>query len=758
MDNLSFSTLPISEEILRALGDMGFEEATPIQAETIPYILEGKDLLGQAQTGTGKTCAFGIPVIDSIDNASNFVSTLILSPTRELAIQTAEELHNVAKYKEGVRIVAIYGGQPIDRQILALKRKPQIIVGTPGRVMDHMRRKTLKLDHLEKIVLDEADEMLNMGFIEDIDTILESTPEKIQKIFFSATMPRAIIELTNKYLSEPVHVKIAAKEMTIPLVEQYYIEVREANKVEILSRLIDAGNVSRALVFCNTKRKVDELTDKLNTRGYSVEALHGDMKQASRDRVMKQFKSGKLDLLVATDVAARGIDVDDIEVVFNFDLPSDDEYYIHRVGRTARAGKTGKSYTFVVGREIIDLKNIQHTIKAQITRASIPTLVNVQESRVTGVFSGTSDVLAKDDISDYVSYIDQYVEGLNVSEDDDHFYTTADVAAALLKQLCGEAMTERDEIQEVVPYEEYAKKARKRDMNEAPAPNMRNHGKPVEAGMQRLFLNVGIKDRMRPNQIVQFLASNGDIPGKVIGAIAIFDEFSFVDIPKDLADQVVEKTDGARIGRTPVHVELKRDSAETPAFEKTEPSEPRAFVEKKPYAPRSYADRKPSESGTYSDRKPSETGTYSDRKPSEPRTYGDRKPSEHRTYGDRKPFEHRAYGDRKPSEHGSYGDRRPSEPRIYGDRKPSEPRTYGDRKPSEPRTYGDRKPSEPRTYSDRKPSEPRTYGDRKPAESGSYGEKKKYEPKALGDKKRTYSDKKKPESTDKPRERKKRTE
>ncbi len=736
MDNLSFSTLPISEEILRALGDMGFEEATPIQAETIPYILEGKDLLGQAQTGTGKTCAFGIPVIDSIDSSSNFVSTLILSPTRELAIQTAEELHNVAKYKEGVRIVAIYGGQPIDRQILALKRKPQIIVGTPGRVMDHMRRKTLKLDHLEKIVLDEADEMLNMGFIEDIDTILESTPEQIQKVFFSATMPRAIVELTNKYLKEPVHVKIAAKELTIPLIEQYYIEVREANKVEILSRLIDAGNVSRALVFCNTKRKVDELTDKLNTRGYSVEALHGDMKQASRDRVMKQFRGGKLDLLVATDVAARGIDVDDIEVVFNFDLPSDDEYYVHRVGRTARAGKTGKSYTFVVGREIIDLKNIQHAIKAQITRAAIPTLLNVQESRVTGVFSGTSEVLAKEDLSDYVSFIDQYVEGLNVSEDDDHFYTTADVAAALLKQLCGEAMTQRDEIQEVVPYEEYAKKARKRELNEAPAPNMRNHGKPVEAGMQRLFLNVGIKDRMRPNQIVQFLASNGDIPGKVIGAIAIFDEYTFVDIPKDLAWQVIEKTDGGRIGRTPVHVELKKDSGEMPAFERPAPSESKSYGERKTFAPRSFRNDEPSESVSHEDGKPSEHKSYTDRKP-----------SEHKTYGDRKPSESRTYADRKPSEHKSYGDRKPSEPRAYGDRKPSEPRAYGDRKPFDHKSYGDRKPSERRTY-----------GDRKPAESGSFGEKKKYEPKTYSEKKRTYSDKKKTESTDKPRERKKRSE
>ena len=607
MDDFTFSALPISQEILRALTDMGFEEATPIQAETIPHILESRDLLGQAQTGTGKTCAFGIPVIDSVDPESNHIQTLILSPTRELAIQIAEELHNVAKYKEGVRIVAIYGGQPIDRQILALKRKPQIIVGTPGRVMDHMRRKTLRLENLEKIVLDEADEMLNMGFKEDIDTILVSTPDNVQKIFFSATMPRAIVELTNKYLRDPIHVKIASKEMTIPLVEQFYIEVRESNKVEIMSRLIDAGNVTRALVFCNTKRKVDELTDKLNTRGYSVEALHGDMKQASRDRVMKQFRSGKLDLLVATDVAARGIDVDDIEVVFNYDLPSDDEYYVHRVGRTARAGKTGKAYSFVVGREIIDLKNIQHAIKATISRANIPTLINVQESRITGVLQGTGEVLAKGDIADYVNYIDQYVEGLNVSGDNDHFYTTTDIAAALLKQLCGESLAQRDEIQEVIPYEEMAKMRRNREMNGGtPMPNTRNHGKNVEAGMQRLFLNIGIKDHMRPNQIVQFIASNGEIPGKLIGAIAIFDEYTFVDVPSDVAEQVVKKTDKAKIGRTVVNVELKKESqgsfssagsssAGSSGSDKT-PYAKKRTDDKKRAAPRKYDDRKPADS------------------------------------------------------------------------------------------------------------------------------------------------------------------
>ena len=634
MDDLSFSSLPISEEILRALTDMGFEEATPIQAETIPHILESRDLLGQAQTGTGKTCAFGIPVIDSVDPSSNHIQTLILSPTRELAIQIAEELHNVAKYKEGVRIVAIYGGQPIDRQIMALKRKPQIIVGTPGRVMDHMRRKTLRLENLEKIVLDEADEMLNMGFKEDIDTILESTPENMQKVFFSATMPRAIVELTNKYLRDPIHVKIASKELTIPLVEQFYIEVRESNKVEIMSRLIDAGNVTRALVFCNTKRKVDELTDKLNTRGYSVEALHGDMKQASRDRVMKQFRSGKLDLLVATDVAARGIDVDDIEVVFNYDLPSDDEYYIHRVGRTARAGKTGKAYSFVVGREIIDLKNIQHTIKATITRASIPTLVNVQESRVTGVLRGTDEVLSTGDLSDYVNYIDQYVEAMNVSNDDDHFYTTTDVAAALLKQLCGESLSQRDDIQEVIPYEDFAKRSRNREMNGGtPPPNTRNHGKNVEAGMQRLFLNVGIKDHMRPNQIVQFIASNGEIPGKDIGAIAIFDEYTFVDVPMGVADQVVSKTNKERIGRTVVNVELKNDSqgtAGSAAPERTPFSKKRSDDQRS--EPRSYGDKKSSDSKPYSDKKSSDSKPYSEKKHAEPKAGSDKK----RTYADKK--------------------------------------------------------------------------------------------------------------------------
>ncbi|NLO37672.1 MAG: DEAD/DEAH box helicase, partial [Clostridiaceae bacterium] len=278
MLSTSFTDLPISQEILRAISEMGFEEATPIQTESIPHLMEGRDILGQAQTGTGKTAAFGIPIIEHAETEARHIQYLILSPTRELAIQIADELHDICKYKEGVRILAVYGGQPIDRQILALKKKPQIIVGTPGRVMDHMRRKTMRLDQLQGIILDEADEMLNMGFKEDIDTILASTPAEIQKVFFSATLPRSIVELTDKYLREPLHVRIAQTQLTVTNTEQFYIEVRETNKIEVLSRLIEAERIKRALVFCNTKKMVDEHSDKLQTRSYAAEALHGAMK------------------------------------------------------------------------------------------------------------------------------------------------------------------------------------------------------------------------------------------------------------------------------------------------------------------------------------------------------------------------------------------------------------------------------------------------------------------------------------------------
>ena len=366
MDNLIFKELNLSSEVQRALSEMGFEEATPIQSKAIPYILDGRDILGQAQTGTGKTCAFGIPAIDMVDPNVHGVQVLALCPTRELAIQVSEELKNVCKYKKGIKILPIYGGQSIDRQIMALKNKPQIIVGTPGRVMDHMRRRTLKLANLKMMILDEADEMLNMGFREDIDVILEDLPEERQTLLFSATISREIKEITKLYQKNPEHIVTVHKELTIPSIEQYYLEVRESSKLELLCRLIDAKNVKLGLVFCNTKKRVDELTSALQTRGYSAEALHGDMKQSERDRVMTKFRKGHIDILVATDVAARGIDVNNIEAVFNYDIPSDEEYYVHRIGRTGRAGKKGVSYSFVFGRDIFKLKDIQRYTKSEI--------------------------------------------------------------------------------------------------------------------------------------------------------------------------------------------------------------------------------------------------------------------------------------------------------------------------------------------------------------------------------------------------------
>ena len=454
MEIKTFAELALSPEILHAIQDMGFEEATPIQAESIPHILEGRDVFGQAQTGTGKTCAFGIPIIERVDLDDEHIQYLILSPTRELAIQIADEMHEVTKYKEGIRILSVYGGQPIDRQILALKKRPQIIVGTPGRVMDHMRRKTIRLDHLRGIILDEADEMLNMGFKDDIDTILAETPERIQRVLFSATMPQGILELTSKYLNDPIHVRMVPRQLTVTNIEQYYIEVRENNKIDVLCRLIEADRIKLALIFCNMKRRVDEVCEKLQTRGYSAEALHGDMKQMFRTRVMNRFKNGEVELLVATDVAARGIDVDNIEVVINYDLPQDDEYYVHRIGRTARAGRSGKAYTFVVGREIIDLKHIQQFTKSNIVRAQPPTLLDVTEGRVTEILNQTRSVLAEGGLDSFVSSVGEFVESMNEAGDSEAYYTTADVAAALLKQAMGQTLLQAKEIEQVLPYED----------------------------------------------------------------------------------------------------------------------------------------------------------------------------------------------------------------------------------------------------------------------------------------------------------------
>lgn len=532
MENLIFNDLNISNDIKKALAEMGFESATPIQSQTIHPILDGLDVLGQAQTGTGKTCAFGIPAIEMTDSFNDNIQVLILCPTRELAIQSAEEIKNVSKYKFGIRILPIYGGQPIERQITALKRRPQIIIGTPGRVMDHLRRNTLKLSKLKMIILDEADEMLNMGFREDIDTILAKIPSERQTILFSATMPREILDLTRKYQNNPQHIKIANKELTVPSIEQYYIETSNNSKVEVLSRIIDTNNLKLSLVFCNTKKRVDEITYAMQSKGYSAESLHGDMRQEQRDKVMNQYRKGNFDILIATDVAARGIDVDDIDAVFNYDLPNDEEYYVHRIGRTGRAGRTGKAYSFIVGREILKLRDIQRYTKSTVQKISPPTLQDVEENKMCTILDNLKNKVSEKNYSNFSKYLDKILEELN-SNTTEEIFELKDIAAALLQTISAQVIPQNPTLLDV-------------DMDE----QVVNNDEIV-----KLFMNIGNKNNIRPRNIIDCIVSSSGISGKLIGAINIFDNYTFVEIPGEYSTEIIESLKNAKINGKRFRVE-----------------------------------------------------------------------------------------------------------------------------------------------------------------------------------------------------------
>ncbi len=375
-----FKELGLHDQILRAVEDMGFEKATPIQEQIIPLAMQGMDLIGQAQTGTGKTAAFAIPLINKIDEQGPGVQSLILAPTRELAIQVSEEINRLAKYKR-VQAVPVYGGEDINKQIRSLKRNPQIIVATPGRFMDHMRRNTIKLDKIQTVILDEADEMLSMGFIEDIELILEQIPGERQTLLFSATMPKRIQTISQKFMSNPQLVSVKNKTMTVDTIEQRYIELKEKDKFDALCRLIDIHAPELSIIFGRTKRRVDELSEALSLKGYDVEGIHGDMKQEKREKVLKKFKRGSISILVATDVAARGLDISGVTHVFNFDLPQDAESYVHRVGRTGRAGKKGISFTFVTPRERDFLYTIEDTTKCKMLKQNMPTVEDAKDAR-----------------------------------------------------------------------------------------------------------------------------------------------------------------------------------------------------------------------------------------------------------------------------------------------------------------------------------------------------------------------------------------
>ena len=527
---MKFDELKIDERILRAIEDMGFEETSPIQTQAIPAVCEGIDVVGQAQTGTGKTAAYTIPMLMKIDPQIKKPQAIVLCPTRELAVQVAEEIRKLAKYMSDIKVLPVYGGQEIVRQIKSLKTGVQIIVGTPGRVMDHMRRKTVKFDNINMVILDEADEMLDMGFREDMETILTETPEDRQTVMFSATMPKAIMDIARNFQKDARIIKVVRKELTVSNIEQFYYEVRPKNKTEVLCRLIDIYNPRLSVVFCNTKRQVDELISELKGRGYFADGIHGDMKQQQRDRVMDDFRSGKVDILIATDVAARGIDVDDVDMVFNYDIPQDEEYYVHRIGRTGRAGRSGMALSFISGKEVYKLKDIERYCKTKILAKPVPSLDDVKNTKLDNMFDKIRQTIEEGGLTDMVNLVEEHV---NQEE-----YTSMDMAAALLKMLIGDTLDREDEV------EEFHFDTDKDDSR-----------------MVRLFINIGKKDKIKPANILGAIAGESGMPGKLVGAIDMMDNYTFVDVPAIHAEKILKvMNDNVQIKGRRVNVEKANQS------------------------------------------------------------------------------------------------------------------------------------------------------------------------------------------------------
>lgn len=446
---LKYSDSDINAYILKAVREMGFEYMTPIQEQSIPVLLEGRDVIGQAQTGTGKTAAFSIPMIQKIDVSCKKPQGIILCPTRELAMQAAEEIRKLTKYMHGLKVLPVYGGQDISKQIRALSQGVQIIVGTPGRVMDHLRRHTIKTVNIRMIVLDEADEMLNMGFREDMETILSQMPEERQVALFSATMPQAILDITKQYQKDAVFVKVTPREVTVAAIEQTYYRVARQDKMKALCRLLDYEQPQRSLIFCNTKRMVDEMTQELKNRGYEAEGLHGDLSQFQRDTVMNLFRNGRCAILIATDVAARGIDVSGVDVVFNYDVPEDIEYYVHRIGRTGRAGRDGKSMTLVSGREVLKLRDIERICHTRIAEKRLPSGKDILQVKYQGCIADALEHAKEKELTTLKDKIEATCTELGISE--------LELAAAFLYRSMG------DEPEEIVEERHYYDRNRRQD-------------------------------------------------------------------------------------------------------------------------------------------------------------------------------------------------------------------------------------------------------------------------------------------------------
>lgn len=507
-DKEMFRELGLSAKVLEAIGDMGFEEPSQIQSAIIPTLMSGKDAIGQAQTGTGKTLAFGAPMISILNHPKGRVAGLVLAPTRELAVQVSDELSRIAG-RTRLRILPVFGGAPIDRQMRALKDGVDIVVGTPGRVIDLIERKKLRIEDIEFFVLDEADEMLNMGFIEDVETILAYAMQDRQTMLFSATMPPAIKNLAKKFLKpDAEHITVKKLSLTVDTVDQYYFEIRHKDRFESLCRILDATSHSSMLIFCNTKRNVDTLTDHLKGRGYDAEAMHGDLNQAQRTKTLGKFKDGTVEFLVATDVAARGIDVENISHVVNYDLPQDLEAYVHRIGRTGRAGKKGTAFSLVSPREYRDIKTIEKMTNSKILRRDIPTVDDIFEVKYRDILEEVRKELEKDDFQKFLPHVS--------SLDED--YSLADVSAALLM------MRYRDEVSFDYTQNELA----------------------GGVSFARIFITVGSMDGLNPVKLLKFVQAEAGVDGKMIGDIEIKEKFSFFEARADVAEAIIEKLRGKK--------------------------------------------------------------------------------------------------------------------------------------------------------------------------------------------------------------------
>lgn len=544
---MKFRELEINEQLLRAIDDMGFVDMTEIQERAIPRLMEGGDLIGKSQTGTGKTMAFAIPAIEKIDPELRKPQVLVLLPTRELALQVSEEFRKVLKYSHSIKVVAVFGGASIENQIRDLKSGAQIVVGTPGRVMDHMRRKTLKFNALTMAVLDEADEMLNMGFREDIELILDAVDHDVQTVLFSATMPKPILKIAETYQKNPTMIEISPKTMVAPSIEQKYFNISDQNKFEALTRLLDVYKPQRSLIFCNTKHYVDEITENLQELGYSVDKIHGDMRQVSRLNVLKRFSQGRLKILVATDVAARGIDVDDVDIVFNYDVPDNEEYYVHRIGRTGRAGKSGLSLTLARSRDQFKLRKITDYTKKSIERDLIPTSEVINDIKIAHFKERFKLKAEKGELERYIAIIQELEE---------KGYEAEFIAAVLLQAQL--PLSDAEDLNT-----EFKKRGRREGRRERDGKRRRE----VKGGKgksfcpektKRLFISVGEKDKVQKRDILGAICGECNIASSTVGNIDMYNKFTFVDVDVDVAKKVEKKLNGKMIKDHKVKVEISK--------------------------------------------------------------------------------------------------------------------------------------------------------------------------------------------------------